>query len=148
MMQAGRATGCPVRCDLPGDGCQEATGLRRLALQAGGEQEGVEACLLRRLESCLRRLVIVPDHLVLCGGKEGVAGLGRLGQRAADAALQALQDGGRGFFQQVVARQHVPGVLVGGGVGAGRSGGDNIQGIADDVGEDEGGGTGGVRQAG
>ena len=55
---------------------------------------------------------------------------------------------GGASVQQVVARQHVPGVLVGGGVGAGGSGGDNIQGVADDVGEYEGGGTGWVRQAG
>jgi hypothetical protein len=81
--------------------------------------------------------VIVPDDGVGHSREEGVTGLGGLGDGAAAAILQALPDARRDLVGDAEPLQDAEGVGIGRFVGRGGPGGDDVQRIADDVGQEE-----------
>jgi len=82
----------------------------------------------------LQREPVVPQDLV--GDPPAGAGEG-FGVFPADPFSQVDHDPAGRRFQEVEAAQHVEGIAIGGGVGSGRSGGDDVERIPHHVGDDQ-----------
>src|ERR1019366_337429 len=144
-----RPDGTPGGGDLAGDGGVHAGDLAGFALDGAGEDEGAGAELAGGAGGGVGGQTIAADDGIADAGEQRVGGLGRLGDFAALAAADAAADGGRHAAANLVAVENGAGSGEGGGVGGGGAGTDDVEIVADDVGEQEGfdaGGGGEARQ--
>ena len=121
--------------------------LARFALHVGAEDEAVVALVLRLLLSGNGGDGIVGHDQGLCVVENGIARLGRIGQRPLTSRLQAPANAGGQAAGQIVALDHGPGVGPGAGVGHGGPGSDVVQGAANHVREQQGAHAGRIGQA-
>ena len=136
--QAGRPPdGRAAPRDLVEDGSEHAGHLARLALEAPGQEAGREPEPSRLLDRRVDDEPVVPDHHVRDAGQDRVAGLRRVRHLAARARLEMGPHRRRHPGAEPEAVQHRQGVVVGGGIGRGRPGGDHVERVADHVGQQE-----------
>src|ERR1019366_4923674 len=132
---------------LAGDGGVHAGDLARLARDGAGEDQRAVAELAGGAGGGIERQAIAAHHGIAHAGEQRVGGLGRLGDFAACALLDAVADGGRHAMANGVAVENGAGGGEGGGVGGGGAGTDDVDVVADDVGKQQGFDAGGGGQA-
>src|ERR1035437_10105640 len=143
----GRPHGSPGGGDLAGDSGVHTRDLAGLALDGAGEDQRAVAELAGGAGGGVERQAVAAHHGIAHAGEQRGGGLGRLGDFAARALLDAVADGGRHAMVDGVAVENGAGGGEGGSVGSGGAGTDDVEIVADDIGKQQGFHAGGGGQA-
>ncbi len=133
----GRRHGPPAGLDLAGQADERARHVARLALERAGQNVRRVAERARLRGRGLDDQQIVADHGVGHAAKDRVLGLRRLRDLPAGSALEPLDDRRGRPRAELEAVEDREGLREGGRVGRAGAGGDDVEGIADHVGEQQ-----------
>lgn len=137
-----------ARAHLAGHGGKGLGHFGRFAIKGGGKQQGLVAELLGGVARSVEAFAVGADQMVVDAAEDGVAGLGGFRDVVVDALFEMMADAAGQLGGEAVFVEDFPGFGEGGGVRHGGAGADDVERVADDVGEDEGFEAGGINQVG